>query len=506
MATTATGAGRLGARRTVAIALAAFAALLLLALAGQGARGLWSPDEGRYVDVALEMLDSGDFVHPRLHHEVAHFTKPPLTYWALAASLGTFGRSEWAARLPNALAWLAAVLLVSAAARHLEPRRPWLPALAYAAFLLPFLAANVVTTDTLLAATVALYAYGFIAAGEAAAARERALGRWLLWLGAALAFLAKGPPALLPLAGLLAFACTERARRPLRATYVAAAPIAVALAVALAWYLRVALDQPELVRYFLVEEVWHRVASDSTHRNAHWYAPLTIYLPTLLLGTLPWTPWLLRGTTRALRAPRAALAAAWVDPGRRRLLLWIGVPLAVFVLARSRLPFYLLPLFQPLAFAVARRLRDVAIPRWAPLVLLGWFALLVGLRVGAGALERREDDRALASAVAALGLARIDEIAFVGGAPRYGLSFYLGAEVERLLLPGDAPIPQAQDLDSELTEAEGCRLLLADPDAAPRLRDDLSARGGWRELPAAGDFAAFIAGDGRCTLRQDPRS
>lgn len=505
MATTAAVARQGGARRVAALAVAACLGLLLLALAGQGARGLWSPDEGRYVDVALQMLDSGDFVHPRLHHEVAHFTKPPLTYWALAASLGGFGRSEWAARLPSALAWLSAVLLVFAAARHLEPQRPWLPVLAYTSFLLPFLAANAVTTDTLLAATVALYVYGFVAAGHAASARERALGRWLLWMGAALAFLAKGPPALLPLAGLMAFAATDRARQPLRATYVAAAPLVVALVLALAWYLRVALDQPELVRYFLVEEVWHRVASDSTHRNAHWYAPLTIYAPTLLLGALPWTPLLLRGTTHALRAPRAALSAAWADAERRRLLLWIGVPLVVFVLARSRLPFYLLPLFQPLAFAVARRLRGAAIPRWAPFALLAWFAVLVGLRLGAATLERPEDDRALATAVAALGLQRIDEVAFVGGAPRYGLSFYLGAEVERLMLPGEPQVPQAQDLDSELAEDEGCRLLLADRDAAPRLRADLSARGGWRELADARGFAAFIAGDGRCTLRADPR-
>ena len=126
-------------------------ALLLWAFALQGTRGLWSPDEGRYVDVALEMLKSGDWLRPHVHHEFAHFTKPPLTYWAVASSVELFGRHEWAARLPHALAFALTVLLVGAMGRRLVPERPWLPALVYATFVLPYVAAHVITTDTLLA-------------------------------------------------------------------------------------------------------------------------------------------------------------------------------------------------------------------------------------------------------------------------------------------------------------------------------------------------------------------
>jgi 4-amino-4-deoxy-L-arabinose transferase len=481
---------------------AALLALVLLALAFQGTRGLWSPDEGRYVDVALQMLATGDWIHPRLHHEVAHFTKPPLTYWALASSLGGLGHSEFAARLPNGLAWLATVLLVFAAARHLEPARAWLPPLVYAGFLLPFLAANVVTTDTLLAATVALYAYGFIAAGMAPSPRERGLGRWLLWLGVALAFLAKGPPGLLPLAGLLAFAWTQRREQPLRATYLRAAPLAIAAVLAFAWYAKVAWDRPDLLRYFLVEEVWNRVASDSTHRNAHWHAPLTIYLPSLLLGSLPWTWPLLRTLGRAATSPRATLADAWADPAVRRLLLWFGLPLLVFMLAKSRLPLYLLPLFQPLAFAVARCLRGWRPPRALPFLLATWFALLLALRFGAALLDRPEDDRALAAEARALGLASIDEIAFVDSAPRYGLSFYLGAEVERIGLPGAPLPPQSESLRSELADDEGCRLLLVESGRATALRATLP--GAWREPGGVGPYRSFVADDDACTLAPDP--
>lgn len=94
-------------RRVALVALA----LLVFALAFQGSRALYSPDEGRYTAVALEMLRSGDWVHPHLHPEVPHYTKPPLTYWALATSLDVFGTNTWAARLPYALAFVAAVLM-----------------------------------------------------------------------------------------------------------------------------------------------------------------------------------------------------------------------------------------------------------------------------------------------------------------------------------------------------------------------------------------------------------
>jgi hypothetical protein len=84
-------------------ALGALALLLVFALAFLGSRGLYSPDEGRYTGVALEMLRLGDWLHPHLHPEQPHYTKPPLTYWAIASSVGVLGENEWAARLPIAL-------------------------------------------------------------------------------------------------------------------------------------------------------------------------------------------------------------------------------------------------------------------------------------------------------------------------------------------------------------------------------------------------------------------
>ena len=132
------------------VRIAAVGLVLAYALAFQGSRGIWEPDEGRYTDIATQILRSGDFVTPAFNDEVPHFAKPPLVYWVIAGSVSVVGWNEWGARLPNALAFAVTVLAIGALGRRMLPVRPWLPAVVYATFLLPYVAANAVTTDTLL--------------------------------------------------------------------------------------------------------------------------------------------------------------------------------------------------------------------------------------------------------------------------------------------------------------------------------------------------------------------
>src|SRR5262245_8772063 len=99
--------------RTVLRSLQLCALLLVLAFAFQGSRPLYDADEGRYTTIALNMLDSGDYVVPRLDPDHPHYAKPPMAYWALAGSFALFGANEWAARVPSALAFVCSGLLVA---------------------------------------------------------------------------------------------------------------------------------------------------------------------------------------------------------------------------------------------------------------------------------------------------------------------------------------------------------------------------------------------------------
>ena len=70
--------------------------------------GLLGPDEPRYAQVAREMLARHDWVTPVLYHHT-WLEKPILLYWGEMLSYSVFGVSDWAARVPSALA---ATLLV----------------------------------------------------------------------------------------------------------------------------------------------------------------------------------------------------------------------------------------------------------------------------------------------------------------------------------------------------------------------------------------------------------
>jgi len=174
------------------------ALLCLMAFAFQGTRGLWDPDEGRYSSGGLHMEQNGNWLIPTVDGETPHLTKPPLTYWALAASFAVLGHNEWAARLPGALAYIGTGLFVFGLGRRLCTRRPWLPAVAWGLSFAPVIAANIVSTDPLLVLfeTAAMYAFVEAWSHDPAAARQWHVWMWLAW---GLACMTKGPPGLLPL-------------------------------------------------------------------------------------------------------------------------------------------------------------------------------------------------------------------------------------------------------------------------------------------------------------------
>ena len=91
--------------------------LFLLVLCGGlfffrlGVPGLMDPDEGRYAEIAREMLATGDFITPNLNF-LPYLEKPPLVYWLTAFSLSVGGLNEWAARFIPAVSALGGVMAV----------------------------------------------------------------------------------------------------------------------------------------------------------------------------------------------------------------------------------------------------------------------------------------------------------------------------------------------------------------------------------------------------------
>ncbi len=404
---------------------------LALVLPFQGTRPLWGTDEGRYSAVAVEMLDSGDWLLPHRHPDHPHLSKPPLTYWAMASSMTVFGKNEWALRLPSALAFVLTIGCAYTIGKRLQPERPWWPALVVAGTAMTFLASNAVSTDPLVSAFETLGMTGVILAWRGESDRVAQCGAWITGLGFGLAFLTKGPPGLVPLIPTLWFYL--RNRLDFRANPFNWKSLAVWAPVALSWFIAVIARYPELhlLRYFLGYETYGRIFTDQQNRHPQWYGWIVAFGPVALVGALPWT--LVVAWDAFRRRGRLQVPAS--DPDRavsRFLLLWLFVSLAVFCLARSRLILYVLPLLVPFALWTAHRTRHLVVTRNGKILLSLWFALLVGAKAYAGYVDFGKDARALSDKIRAQVYDPIHEIVFVNETALYGLRVYLDMPVLRV--------------------------------------------------------------------------
>ncbi|HET9693562.1 MAG TPA: glycosyltransferase family 39 protein, partial [Steroidobacteraceae bacterium] len=378
---------------------------------------------------------------------------------ALAASFALLGHHEWAARLPSAVAFVATGLLVFGLGRRLCPARPTLPAVVWALSLAPAIASNIVSTDPILVLCETAAMFAFV---EAWSRDDGSARRWyvLMWLGWGLAFLAKGPPGLLPLLGIVAFLGVHD--RPRLKAMLVPLGLVVFVVVGFTWFGVLIEQDPGRLRYFLGYELYDRVFTGVHDRNAQWYGGFQIYLPMLLVGTLPWSVLALV----AAGGPRKAWRR-WRDRLRERnrgwllLTYWLLVPLAAFFMAHSRLHLYVLPLFVPLALIMARALvpwPGVAGRRYAWTVGLSAVAL-VGFK---GLLAYWPSDRDARDVAAQLqriaDMRTIDEVVFVDMRPFYGLNLYLDRHIEAVRtgdrMPRRATFVAEQNLCEELAERE----------------------------------------------------
>jgi 4-amino-4-deoxy-L-arabinose transferase len=413
---------------------------LLLGFAFQGSRGLWSPDEGRYADGALQMIDSGNYLVPAYSPDRINLSKPPATYWAIAGAVKVFGRNTWAVRTPYAVAFVLTIMLLYAIGRILLPEKPWLPGLVYGCAAFPFLASNIVSTDVLLTLFEALAALGFVRLSFGDRQRTHRLDAVLMWLGLGLAFLTKGPPGLILLLAIIPFVVVRDGWRGLGRVFQPLG-IAVFLASGLIWYAIVVLHDPGALHYFLHREIYQRLFTGAQQRHPGPFGWAVVYLPTLVIGSLPWWPALCRNWHRP--GPLRNLQP-WLrrHPVESFLLLWLLVPLLMFCLAQSRLPLYVLPLFLPISLLLAFKLRDrIDLGKPKQLVLLGvWILALLAVKGGvAYFVHPAADNRLVAQQLLAIVQpGAYDAVVFVENTDQsyaveentpWGLNLYLGKPI-----------------------------------------------------------------------------
>jgi 4-amino-4-deoxy-L-arabinose transferase-like glycosyltransferase len=305
-----------------------------------GGIGMVGPDEPRYAAIARTMLQSGDYITPRLNGET-WFEKPVLYYWLGALGYKIFGFSERGARFPSALAATLTIFLVYWFAKKLWDRTTGLLAAVMLATSVGFFSfARAASMDMPLTACLTAALVFFLVGYKESGPRRR----WWFYLSYAsmgLGALAKGPVAFfLPALSLFGFLAVRRSWEEWRTWHPEG--LAIGLAVALPWYIACTVANGyEFIQVFIINHNLERFAT-TMHGHEH---PFYFYFPVLLLLTFPWTFLLIP----AFRRPFTDI--------EQLLLWWSVVPFVFFSISGSKLPGYILPIVPALTLLCAPELR-----------------------------------------------------------------------------------------------------------------------------------------------------
>ena len=310
----------------------------MLFFAFLGVRDIWDIDEGMHAAIAQTMLLSGDWVTPVFNGE-AFFDKPVLFNWLNAISFWLFGFTEFAARLPAALAGLGSVLLAWQLGRQLYGERAgFLAGLILATSLEFMILSRVVQYDIPFTFFVTLTLFCF-ASGIIDESKRRFyfLG---FYAAAALAVLTKGPIGLiLPGMVVIIYLLSSRRLHLLKEMQILPG-IVIFTIIMTPWFVLMEQANDGYLEYFIFKQhLGNFLGGEGVMKPRH-PEPFYYYVPILLAGFLPWSALLPQSIIRAWRSKSDSASDL-----SRFLVIWILAMFVFFSAATSKLSTYLLPVF-----------------------------------------------------------------------------------------------------------------------------------------------------------------
>jgi len=328
---------------------------------GSWGGSLYNSDDFMYVDHAKHMVGTGEWMDLQFQGAVIH-QRPPLAVWLLSASWGAFGPSVFAARLPQMLMGLLALLFTFLIGREVcrDERLAWIGVgLMLATHVFYFHARGATTDVTLLAGiTGFLYCHLRFERGWAYVVGFGVAAAWM--------FMTKSVVAALPI-GLAGLHWLIQGRWRLLLDRRMFAAIGIALALIAPWHVAMTLRHggafwAEYIGFNVLERAGGSLFFESD----------PLYYGRQLLrceGIVPWLYLLGIG------------AAGWRlfrtrDPGDRFLLLWLLCLFVPFQLSSTRLYNYFIPSVPALSLLAARLVAPVLERRWVFPALL---VLVAGL-------------------------------------------------------------------------------------------------------------------------------
>ncbi|MBY0450514.1 MAG: glycosyltransferase family 39 protein [Cyanobacteria bacterium] len=308
-----------------------------------GSYPFFDVDEPRYAEAAREMLESGNWVTPYFNY-VVRFDKPIFFYWLIAGVYKIFGVSEYAARSVSALsATLIVFSMLGFGIIVKQARTGLLAAIMTASCLQVIGLSRMSITDMNLCLWMTLTSLSLLLVVLKG-------NRWWIAAGffAGIGVLTKGPVALVLPGGILLVysALTQQLSQHFKTRFF---PIALMmmLVISLPWYiLAYQANGPDFLDALFLHNVTRFESTVSGHAQPIWF-----FAVVLILGFLPWTPFLLQASVRYLWPFRKTSGINSVTAFYSGL--WAVLVFLFFTVANTKLLTYILPMFPAVALFLA---------------------------------------------------------------------------------------------------------------------------------------------------------
>ena len=309
-------------------------------------RHLIPSDEGRYAEIAREMLVTGDWVTPR-YNGYKYFEKPPLQIWATATAFNFFGIGEWQARLWTALTGFLTILFIGfTGARIYSARAGWLAAIALASSPMWVIGGHINSLDMGLSAFLVAALCSLLLAQTSQNSSDTRKWMWACWTFMALATLSKGLIGVaIPGMVFIVYSITAWDWKIWGRLHIISGTI-LFLVITAPWFVLVAQRNPEFLEFFFIHEHLQRFTQKAHSRPG----PIYYFIPLLLLGFLPWIAQAPRALIQAWRERNRDFSSGWL------LTCWFAIIMGFFSLSQSKLPGYIIPIFPALALLVGQHL------------------------------------------------------------------------------------------------------------------------------------------------------
>jgi 4-amino-4-deoxy-L-arabinose transferase-like glycosyltransferase len=315
-----------------------------------GSWGLTETSEARYAQIAKEMFESGDYIHPK-KMGISHYHKPPLTYYITAIGYSIFGINEYGARFFLSIALLLQLILIYKTSILIfkDKKTALLAIILYISTPIVLASTRNLTTDAYLNTFVLM-----------------AIFYWLKYLknkkfffpfyiALSLGFFTKGPLVFIPVF-LFQVTWLYYEKRKIKCSIYDLWGVLLFLITCGWWYLAVIWENSLVLNYFTSNQIYQRIVSNDAFNRGK---PFWYYILFLPISLFPWVIYLFftfkKTETTSIK--------------RKILLATFFMTILLFSVFKTKLIFYILPSLIFLILFASNKLTELSENYWKKFTL-----------------------------------------------------------------------------------------------------------------------------------------